>query len=382
MRKREENKIVMNIAIWGAGKFGSYILEQLKDNEAVNIVCIIDNHADLKEKGNIDIVGPNDFLAKYSDKTDYILVAFLDGKAIKKQLLDMGIELWGVIDNCVFLGHLRLLKDLQKDINIMWNSDKEFDLPVLETLETHVVDYCNLNCKGCSHFSNLFDKGTQIPYEIFERDIKHLSNNLYIKIFNLLGGEVLLSERIEDYVSCIGKYMPKTNIVLVTNGILIPGLKQEVLECMAKYSVKFSISEYLPIQKLKDKIVLTLERYNIDYEFREGIDTFGKNIDLSGENDPEKAQLTCRESTCQFLRNGKIFKCPFSALGNYYFNYYNIPLHFEEGINIFGEDIDWEVVAEKLRKQPIEQCKYCGPEERFPWEISLHPQKEEWLIHV
>ncbi len=371
-----------NIAIWGAGKFGSYVLEQLQKNETANIVCIIDNHADLKEKGNIDIVDPSAFLAKYIDKTDYILVAFWDAKAIRKQLHDMGIKLWGEIDNCVYSQQLQLLVNLHKDKNIIWNSDKEFNLAVIDTLETHVVDYCNLNCKGCSHFSNLFDKGAQIPYEIFERDIKHLSNKIYIKNFNLLGGEALLSERIEDYISCLGEYMPKTNIVLVTNGILIPSLKQEVLECMAKYSVRVSITEYLPIKKLKDKMVLVLEQYNIDYEFREGIDTFGKNIDLLGKNDPEMAQQMCRESTCQFLRNGEIFKCPFSALGNYFFNYYNIPLHFKEGINIFDENIEWDGVAEKLRKQPIEQCKYCGPEERFPWEVSLHPQKEEWLIHV
>lgn len=33
----------MNVAIWGAGKFGKYVFSQLKSNDAVQITCFIDN---------------------------------------------------------------------------------------------------------------------------------------------------------------------------------------------------------------------------------------------------------------------------------------------------------------------------------------------------
>lgn len=370
----------MNIAIWGAGEFGGYVLKQLLKNSTVNIICIIDNYSDLKEKEGVVIVKPIDFLAKYNNMTDRVLVAFWNGITIRNQIEELGIRIWGVVNNYVLKQRLKLSENIQEDRNIIWNTDREFSMPFMETLETQVVDYCNLNCKGCSHFSNIFPKGKQLPYEIFERDIKYLSSKIYVGLFNLLGGEVLLNERIEDYILCIGNYMPKTKIILVTNGLLIPGLKKEVFECMVKYSAGFSITEYAPVRKMKDRIIAVLEQNGVSYEFRENKDTFGKNIDLSGENDPKKMQSMCRESLCQFLRDGKIFKCPFSALGNYFFEYYGIPLVFQEGIDIFDKNVDWQSISEKLRKQPIEACKYCGLEEQFAWEVSRNPQKEDWLI--
>lgn len=370
----------MNIAIWGAGCFGSYVIEMLNDNDKINIVCIVDNNAAAKTKKDIEIVSPATFLEKYNRITELVLVAFWDGYMIREQLSEMKVGKWGIINNRVYYEKLRIKDDLKSDDNIIWNDDKELYLPAMETLETNVVDYCNLNCKGCSHFSNLFEKGSQIPFEIFERDIKFLADKIYIKLFNLLGGEALVSERIMDYIICLRKYMPKTQIVLVTNGILIPTLKYEILQGLAACEVKVSITRYIPVIKLEDKIKSTLDEYGVSYEFRESVDMFGKNIDLTGSNDPLAAQQSCRESTCQFLRDGKIYKCPFSALGNYFFDRYGISLHFQEGIDIFDEQTNWQELGEKLREQPIELCKYCGAEERFKWEVSIHPEKEDWLI--
>lgn len=370
----------MRIAIWGNGTFGKYVFKQIKNNNANSIVCIIDKNAVERGEADLKVVTPDVFVEEYSNVTDCILVAFMDGITVREQLARMNVNKWGIIENRVLLWHLRLSEDLERDRDILWNYNKEIEFPIMQTLETNVVDYCNLNCKGCSHFSNIFEKGAQIPFEVFERDIKFLSNKIYIKQFNLLGGEALLSDRIEDYFQCLTEYMHKTHIVLVTNGLLIPSLSNKILNSLMKYNVLVSITVYPPVEKIRHKITETLEKYGINYEFREKVADFGKNIDLSGENDPMKAQEMCRESTCQFLRDGKIYKCPFSALGNYYFDYYKIPLNFEEGIDIFDARTDWERVIERLREYPIEQCKYCGLEERFEWTVSRHPQKEEWLI--
>lgn len=369
----------MNIAIWGAGGFGKYIIEKLRYNDEIHINCMIDNHV----KGSIEeinVVSPTEYLAEYNARTDCVLVAFLGGISIKNQLREMGIVKWGVVNDYVYLKNLMLNDDLTADRYIIWNTDKEMDLPLMEYIETNVVDDCNLNCKGCSHFSNMFERGMQIPYEKFERDIRFLSEKIYVRRLNLLGGEVFLNTRILDYVSCLRQYMPKTYVVLVTNGLLVPKLDAKVLAGLADDQVEISISEYPPTSKMKGQIKETLEQYHIRYEFRKSVKTFGKNIDLRGINDPQKAQAECRERTCQFLRDGKIYKCPFSALGNYFFDRYDIPLHFEEGIDIYSEDVNWENLSVNLREVPIELCRYCGVEERFDWEVSMHPQKEEWLV--
>ena len=370
----------MKIALWGAGEFAKYVVASLSSNNEIDIVCSIDNYKKKESIAGINVVDPEEYLKMYDESVDCVLVTFLNGISIQSQIQEMGIKRWGVVNDNVFLKKMNLEYDLLNDRNIIWNSDREMNLPVMETLETNVVDYCNLNCKGCSHFSNISEQGAQIPYEIFERDIKFLSDKIYIKQFNLLGGEVFLNTRIIDYIECLRQYMPKSYIVVITNGLLIPKLDKSILMGLEANHVEIQITEYFPTTKIKNQIEETLNQYHIRYQLRDSVVTFGKNIDLTGGNDPQKSQTSCRQHTCQFLRDGKIYKCPFSALGNYFFDYYNIPLHFEEGIDIYCKDINWERLSNNLRKMPIELCRYCGLEERFTWEISRNPHKEEWLI--
>ena len=57
-------------------------------------------------------------------------------------------------------------------------------------VETHIVDHCNLKCKGCSHFSGLAD-----PYfkslDEFETEVRRLAD-FGVAMFRILGGEPLL----------------------------------------------------------------------------------------------------------------------------------------------------------------------------------------------
>jgi len=286
----------------------------------------------------------------------------------------------GVVHPRVYTKHLDLGKNIFRDNNIIWNRDDKFNRPWLETLETNVVDFCNLNCKGCSHFSNIFPRNYKIPYESFERDVKQIAGNVFIEQFNLLGGEVFLCDNLADYIECIAGNMPETKIELISNGLLIPQVKEDLWNIIQKYDVAVSISGYAPSLKMRDKIAKILEEKGIHYNFRPNVESFGKNIDLSGKNNPWVSQTKCRESKCQFLRNGKIYKCPFSALGNYYFDHYSINIHFEEGFDIYDANADWKAFTKNVRKHPIEQCRYCGEEKRFAWGISNKPKKEEWLI--
>lgn len=374
----------MNIAIWGAGKFGQYVYSQLEANDKLKIVCFIDSSVSENEEKNyknINIVNPLDFIENYNTKTDVVLVAFAGSISILSQLQNLGIKRYGFICRQVLTYHLPLNHILENDINIIWNDDEQLKKVCMSTLETNVVDYCNLNCKGCSHFSNLFPKGSQIPFQTFERDIKQLSTKVFISQFNLLGGEVFLNNKLSDYIECLKKYMPKTKIELISNGMLIPHLKKELLEYIKENKVMVNITKYPPhVYGTEQRIKNKLEQYQISYIFRPLVETFGKNIDITGENDPAIAMLSCRESKCQFLREGKLYKCPFSALGNYFFEHYNIPICFHEGIDIYDKALDWKKEIRKLCNEPIEACRYCGTEQRFPWERSDTPNKEEWLI--
>lgn len=369
----------MNISIWGAGKFGQYVGKQL--NEIYNIVCYIDNQpGDKDDVLGKKVVSPEEYSNTYKNQTDVVLVAVVDWYPVYEQVCQMEIESYGVIDGWVLRHQLALANDIVQDTHIFWRKDFESKKTFVKKLETNVVDYCNLNCKGCSHFSNIFNKGETAGFDLFEKDIRYLADKLLIGHFDLLGGEPFLSEELWKYIKCLRDNMPKTSITIVSNGILIPKQSAKLFSYIKKNDILISLTAYPPTIKLKSKIVDMLEKFGILYEFRESVQTFGKNIDLSGKNNPYVAQTKCRESWCRFLRNGKIYKCPFSALGSYFFDKYDIPLHFEEGIDIYDEENDLRQALQKLSTEPVEQCKYCGEEERFSWEISNTPECGEWII--
>ena len=60
-------------------------------------------------------------------------------------------------------------------------------------IEHHIVDHCNLNCAGCSHFSPLARPWIE-DFETFKLDFKQLYNITKgdIHTIRLMGGEPLL----------------------------------------------------------------------------------------------------------------------------------------------------------------------------------------------
>ncbi|MBR3622522.1 MAG: glycosyltransferase, partial [Selenomonadaceae bacterium] len=100
---------------------------------------------------------------------------------------------------------------------------------VLLQVEMHLSDRCNLNCRGCTHFSPLFhemgfDKETALT------DVRTLARNVsHIMDFYFLGGEPFLNKDIASYIRAVRSILPQTRLTVVTNGLLIPKLPDEVL---------------------------------------------------------------------------------------------------------------------------------------------------------
>ena len=113
---------------------------------------------------------------------------------------------------------------------------------VLPHLEMHIADSCNLKCKGCAHFSPIFNQSLPV-YEECMNDIRIMKEKVsHIIRFYILGGEPLLNPELERYVTGIRGELPKTNIWLVTNGLLIPNLPDHTLMTMAENRIVVSIS--------------------------------------------------------------------------------------------------------------------------------------------
>ena len=80
---------------------------------------------------------------------------------------------------------------------------------MLDAVELHLADRCNMNCTGCSHFSPFADEWYASLDQIAE-DLKLLSSKFdgRIRHINVLGGEPLLNKNLSAIFSWIRAAFP------------------------------------------------------------------------------------------------------------------------------------------------------------------------------
>jgi len=94
--------------------------------------------------------------------------------------------------------------------------------------EVDIARHCNLNCRGCLHFSPL-SKPKFLDISSYQKDICRLS-----KVFggqaekiSLMGGEPLLNPDIIQYVKIARTYFPNAKLLILTNGVLLDRMPEE-----------------------------------------------------------------------------------------------------------------------------------------------------------
>ena len=141
--------------------------------------------------------------------------------------------------------------------------DKRMYLPVLEM---HIVDHCNLKCKGCSHFSNIADE-YYVSVEDFRNSLLLASKHFRIHSFALMGGEPFLHPEIKQLIGEARKILPSARIVISSNGMLVDKLGDDVWGELIKNEVFINVSKY-PVNSpyfsdILDKIIETIRQRSI-----------------------------------------------------------------------------------------------------------------------
>lgn len=381
-------EIRMKIAIFGTKSEAIYLKNYLEKSNEHSVCFFVDNNCELwgYEVAEKKVISPDQMILSYKKEMDAIVVAVRGTHSrlcIIQQLKDAGIEKIGVFK---FSAH-----DFGKDIVIDFEGNSEYiiwldqiDKPILPYLEVNVADGCNLKCKGCTHFSNLFENVGEVDYQRFAKDLLQVSSKSYVIQLRLLGGEPLLNNDLYRIVEAARKILPDADIEVVTNGLLIPKQDIRLYDSMHKNKVGFLISKYKPTLRIKPQIEETLQKNQVDYFFeREDIREFGKTLSMKGNSNAEYSQKACISRGCRFLREGRLYKCPFEGLIDKFaltFNYNDV-LKIERGFDIYDEHIDWKKKLEQYLENPVALCRYCAEKcEMFQWEIKSTPEKEDWLV--
>lgn len=263
--------------------------------------------------------------------------------------------------------------------------------PYLTNFTVDICDHCNLNCRGCSHFSPLAEPNFYDLNE-YEKDMSRLSELTgggNVDRIGIMGGEPLLNPDVLKYLAIARKYFPYTMIRLVTNGILLPVQTDNFWQTLSQLNIVIEYTEYnlnLDFAKIDSQI----QKFNVPVHVYRGqqnknniIKTLWKMpLDLTGNQDSIKNFMDCfLANECIALKHGRLYTCaiaPSIETFNKYFNK-NIQLTEYDGIDIY-KATNIKEILEFLAK-PIPFCKYCkvkGRTQGNPYGISKR-EIEEWV---
>ena len=253
--------------------------------------------------------------------------------------------------------------------------------------EVHLAEHCNLNCKGCSHFSPLAEPEF-IDINEYSRDLAQLSKLFYgeVEYIHLMGGEPLLNPNINKIFDITRKYFPVGHLQLITNGILLSEMPEDFWESCQKNEIEIMPTKY-PInvsyeESLKEKALkhhLHYQIYNIG-DSEKSLYSF-KLSEYGGQPIEPNFYRCEMANSCINLSHGKLYTCVFPPYVHHLNKYFNTKfcVSKNDGIDIYKANSGREIM-EKLAR-PIPFCRYCEVSKReygLPYGISSR-DKSEWI---
>ena len=205
------------------------------------------------------------------------------------------------------------------------------------------------------------------------------------EFITLLGGEPLLHPQVEIFPRIVRQYFPNTVLNLVTNGLLLPKMKEDFWDSCRQSDVGLKITRY-PVNADWDRMLQIACEHGVNAEFYGGTDIAVKMfthipLDPAGGQNLKISFRHCwLANNCIMLKNGRLFTCgcpPNIEHFNTYFGM-NIPCTDLDSIDIYQAD------ARKIMRflaKPIPFCAYCAVNRRtgnHPWQISKK-EVSEWL---
>lgn len=252
-------------------------------------------------------------------------------------------------------------------------------------LQIHLVEHCNLNCKGCAHFSPIAAHRV-MPLEELEKTYRLLTpylNEWFCRL-ELMGGEPLLHDRLEEIILLTRRYYPDLEVRLVTNGLKLLNMQQSFYETCAANDIIICISAY-PINLDYDKMKRMFSVYGIRYkfygEYEDARSFISYRLNRRGESDPVESFSNCKYSGhCVQVKDNKIYPCFISAYAQHLNDYFGLDFQWNSEDYLYLSDDLTKEELEHLICNPVPFCRYCNMKEQstFEWEIS-HKSIDEWI---
>ena len=250
---------------------------------------------------------------------------------------------------------------------------KEYIIPYVET---HVVDHCNLNCKGCSHFCPITEKNF-ISYKKFKKDLKQLSKKFKIEKFFLMGGEPLLHPEINKFIDISREYLKDTEICLLTNATLLTKKDDTFWYTLKKNNVKLGITKYPINLKNFENLLNYIHQKGVEIGALHNGSNFAFRLSTNADS---KDFPLCPTKHCVNLRHKKLYICPIGCYIDNFNKYFKTNYPQEKGIDIYRNS------PQKILKYlqgPSPTCNIClAKEQDWEWQSwsSSNKKLEDWFV--
>lgn len=250
-------------------------------------------------------------------------------------------------------------------------------------LEFILSDYCNLNCKGCTHFSPVAPRDF-LPVERFESNARHISAVVADEVMDiyLIGGEPLLYPYLKEVMVTARKYFPKQRISIFTNGLLLPKMDEVFWNLCKSLDIVIAMTRY-PVKFDYDAAIDLCRHHRVNYNIfgdRSMADSFFRfGLDESRSQNPVISHFKCFNRGCISVTADKIFPCSISACSGY--------LNKAFGTEFTHRPADFICISElkdiseirRLRDKPVPFCRYCvNPPRTVPYSASKR-EISEWV---
>ena len=360
----------MNVAIitWGDE---SRILYDLLHRNGYNIVCIIeDNNCkwDLRYKETPIVSSGKGAVMFEAGSIEKFIVPSLDEQLnyrAEKMISAYGIDL----DNLLYAPIETLkgkLSDGEKIAKICLYTERT----ELDTMEIHVAEHCNLNCKNCSMFCGLVETCDFPCYQEFEEGIKQLKNFFpHIKKFRIIGGEPLLNPELDKYICLIRNVYPYTDIRLISNGILVTKMSDQLIQTIIDNDVTFIVTQYISLKHSIDEINRFLSKTGIRYIVTEAVLEFQKIYNALGDSDIDENFNRCHwKGSCATMYGTKIATCYVPFVIHYFSDKFNLAIEETGKIDLMEEGLTAQEIIKRMHT-PFDMCRYCAPKGNWTeWE--------------
>ena len=257
------------------------------------------------------------------------------------------------------------------------NIDHKFEI------EIQIIDHCNLNCDNCNHFSNLA-KPWFMSLEEFEFSLKRIRKEFYphgLERIMILGGEPLLHPQIKEFCDLAKQIFPERNffIDILTNGIKLNAISEDDLKYITQRA-HLSITPYPKVEY--PEYAKKMMNYGEINNLASRLFFVSTNIDLIPTQSAEYNYQRCSKYKlpCYFVKNYKVFICPFSGCAHILNERFGTKIELQEGDYLDLNTCTYQDLLNLYQRGPKHICRYCNSH-CFPvfWSNGSQRKLEDYL---